>query len=238
MSIVEYKLEDHVAVVTLNSGENRFNPDFLKAYLKVLDEIETETDASILVVTSAHEKIFSNGIDLDWVLPMLQKKEVDISKSFFYQLCQMLKRTLTYPMLTVAAINGHAFAGGAIWACAFDFRFMRSDRGYFCFPEVDLGVPFLPGMLGIVKKAIPSQILEEMVYTGIRLTADQCVEHHIVKEACPEDQLMERTMQFAKGLNKNRRYIKEMRHRMYKDILYAIDVEDIAYIESERFSVG
>ncbi len=238
MSLIEYRLEDSVAVVTLKSGENQFNPGFLNAYLEVLDEIENDTDALTLVVTSSHEKIFSTGIDLEWFMPVVEKKEVNVSKSFFYLLNKMLRRTLTYPLLTIAAMNGHAFGGGAIWACAFDFRFMRSDRGYFCFPEANLKIPFLPGMLGLLRKAIPSQIMEEMVYTGIRLTAEQCVDHHIVKEACHPDQLMEKAMGFAKSLNKDRRYVKEMRHRLYKDILFALDVEDIAYIESERFNLG
>jgi enoyl-CoA hydratase/carnithine racemase len=115
---------------------------------------------------------------------------------------------------------------------------MRSDRGYFCFPEADLKIPLLPGMLGLLKKAIPLQIMEEMLYTGIRLTADQCVDHRIVKEACHQDNLIEKTMRFAKSLNKNRMYIKEMRHRLYKDILFALDVEDVSYIESGRLTVG
>ncbi len=238
MSLVEYKLDEKVAVVTLNSGENRFNPDFINEYLNVLDDIENNTDALTLVVTSAHEKIFSNGIDLDWLLPLVQKKEIEVSKSFFYLMNKMFKRNLTYPLITIAAMNGHVFAGGAILACAFDFRFMRSGRGYFCFPEADLKIPFLPGMLGLLKKAIPSQIMEEMVYTGIRLTAEQCVEHNIVREACPMDQLMEKTMLFAKSLNKNRAYVKEMRHRLYKDIIHAFEVEDIPYIEAERLTVG
>lgn len=237
MSQVTYKLEEKVAVVTLASGENRFNPDFLHAYLETLDEIEHNTDALTLVVTSAHEKIFSNGIDLDWLLPVIQQKDTARSKAFFYLLNRVFKRTLTYPMLTIAAMNGHAFAGGAIWACAFDFRFMRSDRGFFCFPEADLQIPFLPGMIGLLRKAIPAPIMEEMVYTGVRLTAEQCREHHIVKEACPIEDLMERTMGFAQSLNKGRAYIKEMRHRLYKDLLYALDVEDVMYIESERFRV-
>ncbi len=238
MSQVGYKLEGNVAVVTLQGGENRFNPDFLNEYLNILDEIEYDTDAATLVVTSEDEKIFSNGIDLDWLLPIIQEKEVLISKSFFYLLNKMFKRTLTYPMLTIAALNGHAFAGGAIWSCAFDFRFMRSDRGYFCFPEADLKVPFLPGMLGLLRKAIPAQIMEEMVYTGIRLTAEQCLDHNIVKDACHIDQLMDRVMTFANNLNIDRAYVKEMRHRMYKDIIHAFEVEDTIYIESERFNVG
>jgi len=237
MNQIEFTLTDHVAVVTLNRGENRFNPGFVDEYLNVLDDIENNTDARTLIVTSGHEKIFSNGIDLDWLLPIIETKDIDVSKSFFYTLNKMLKRTLTYPLLSIAAINGHAFAGGAVWACAFDFRLMRSDRGYFCFPEADLNVPFLPGMLGLLNKAIPSQVMEEMVYTGVRLTAEQCVKHNIVKEAWPANQLMEKTMHFAKNLMKNRAFIKEMRHRMYKDIIYALEVEDIPYIESEIFFV-
>ncbi len=238
MSQVEYKLEGNVAVVTLQGGENRFNPDFLNDYLNVLDEIENKTDAVTMVVTSGHEKIFSNGIDLDWLLPIIQQKDVHLSKSFFYLLNRMFKRTLTFPLITIAAMNGHTFAGGAIWSCAFDFRFMRSDRGYFCFPEANLNIPFLPGMIGLLRKAIPRQIMEEMIYTGIRLTAAQCVEHRIVKEACLNDQLMKKTMLFAASLNKNRAYIKEMRHRLYKDIIHALEIEDVIYIESERFNVG
>ena len=84
MSLAEFKMDDNVAVVTLNSGENRFNPEFLDAFLNILDEIENNTDANVLIVQSAHEKIFSNGIDLDWLLPYVQSKDIDTCKAFFY----------------------------------------------------------------------------------------------------------------------------------------------------------
>ena len=74
---------------------------------------------------------------------MVQSNDVAKAKDFFYLLNRLFKRIATYPLITIAAISGHAFAGGAILCCAFDFRFMRSDRGFFCFPEVDLGIPFL-----------------------------------------------------------------------------------------------
>lgn len=237
MSFVEYTLDENVAVVTLNRDENRFNPEFIGAFLDALDEVENKTDASTLVVKSSHEKIFSNGIDLEWLAPVIQKGNLNTAKDFFYQMNSLFKRIVTYPMLTIAAITGHAFAGGAILSCAFDFRFMRSDRGYFCFPEVDLGIPFLPGMNAMLKKAIPRYKLEEMEYIGKRLTAEECEEHHIITKACHINQLMVETLVFAKTLNKKRAVIKELKERLNKDIIYALDVEDLPYIESGKFNI-
>ncbi len=238
MSLVEYSIDESVAIVTLNDGENRFNPDFLAAFLNALDEIEQDTEALTLVVTSSHEKIFSNGIDLEWLVPVIQKNDIDTAKAYFYQLNTLFKRIVTYPLLTVAAISGHAFAGGAIISCGFDFRFMRSDRGYFCFPEVDLGIPFLPGMNALLDKAIPHYMMEEMQYTGCRLTAEACEKHHIVTKACHQDDLMNETLAFAKSLNKKRAIIQEMKLRLNKPIIDAIDVADPPYIESGKFNIG
>ncbi len=237
MAILEYTLDEKVAVITMNDGENRFNLTFLEGFLKVLDEIENDTDANSLVVTSSHEKIFCNGIDLDWLAPFIQKNDMETTKAFFYTMMKLFKRILLYPMPTIAAISGHSFAGGAIMSCAFDFRFMRSDRGFFSFPEVDLGIPFLPGMIAIIKKAIPIYKFEEMQYSGKRATAEECEAHHIVMKACHMDDLMNEALSFAKSLNKRREVIVEMKKRMYKDIVHAIDVEDPPVIESGIFSV-
>jgi enoyl-CoA hydratase/carnithine racemase len=238
MSLVTYAVNEHVATITLEDGENRFNPDFLNAFLDCLDKVESDTEATTLIVTSSHEKIFSNGIDLEWLVPVIQNNEISRAKEFFYLLNRLFKRIATYPLVTVAAISGHAFAGGAILCCAFDFRFMRSDRGYFCFPEVDLGIPFLPGMNALLAKAIPFYMVEYMQYTGSRLTADQCVEHHIMQKACPMETLMEETMAFAMGINKRRPVVAEMKKRLNLPIVHAIDVEDVAYIESGKFNIG
>ncbi|SRR6056297_2222640 len=231
---VTYTLDNEVAIITLNSGENRFNNDFLEAFLGVLDEIESKTDARTLVVTSAHEKIFSNGIDLEWLTPFISAGDFDNVKKFLYLQNDLFKRLVTSPMIAIAAISGHAFAGGAILSCAFDFRLMRSDRGYFCFPEVDLGIPFLPGMLELLKSSIPLYKMNEMQYLGIRLTAEECEKHHIVTRACHQDILMDETMKFARQFNKDRKTVGEMKQRMNRHIVHALEKEDAPYIEKAR----
>jgi len=238
MALVDFQVDGHMALVTLNDGENRFNPSFIEAILGVLDEIENDTEASTLVMRSAHEKIFSNGIDLEWLLQVLQQGDLATAKRFFYQLNGLFKRMVTYPLISIAAITGHAFAGGAIFSCAFDFRFMRSDRGYLCLPEIDLGMPFLPGMNAILRSAIPETILRELQLTGARFTADMCQACGIVKGAFHKDLLMDEVLGFAKKVNKKRPIIKETKARLNKRIVRAIDVEDPAAIETGQFHFG
>jgi len=237
MKLFEYKLDETVAILTMNSGENTFNPTFLNAFLDVLNRVENETDACTLVVTSSHEKIFSNGLDLQWLVPVVRNNDIDTAKDFFYLLNRVFKRILLFPMVTVAAISGHVFAGGAILSCCFDFRFMRSDSGYFCLPEVDLKIPLLPGMLALLKRAIPGYKFDEIQFTGSRLIATECQEHHIITKACHISTLMDETLDFAKKLGKDRTIVGEMKKRMHTDILHALDVKDVEYIESGYFHI-
>jgi enoyl-CoA hydratase/carnithine racemase len=230
-------MEGQVAVVTLNEGENRLNLDFLQKFIDALDHVEKQTDANVLVVRGAHEKIFSNGIDLEWLMPIMQKNDAATSKKFIEMMMALFRKITVYPMPTIVAMTGHAFAGGAIMCCYFDFRFMRSDRGFMCFPEVDLGIPFLPGMMAAMKKAIPRHKLDEMVLTGKRCAAQECEEHHIITKACHIDQLMDEVMNFAKLQNKRRPVVDLIKAEMNKDIIYAIDHEDPPIIASGRFYV-
>ena len=223
MAKFEYELDEHVAVVTMNSGENRFNFSFFEAFSEILDKVENDTDAGVLVVKSSHEKIWSNGIDLDWLGPAIAEEGPELRDKFLVEMFSFLRRLLTYPMLTIAAINGHAFAGGAFLSFTHDFRFMRSDRGWICLPEVDIGIPLGPVFTAISKRAVPMYKFEEMQYTGKRLTAQECEEHHIIMKAYHLDDLMNEVLAFARTLKKDRGMIRQMKLETHKELLAVID---------------
>ncbi len=237
MPITGYALDGTVAVVSLNSDDNKLKPVFVKSFLKTLDDIEHTTDAKALVVTSSHDRIFSNGLDLDWVVPTINSGKLAEFTEFIIDLMKLYRRILMFPMPTVAAINGHAFAGGAILACYFDYRFMRSDRGFMCFPEVDLGIPFLPGMMAAMRHVIPVDTLTGMALEGRRLTGSECAERNIAVRALPNETLLNEALAFAKTISKRREIIFEIKKELYKDILHAMDVEDPKTIASGRFNV-
>ncbi len=223
MPLVEWAVDENIALLTMKSGENRFNMGFCNELLKALDDIEKKTAANALVVRSADEKIWCNGMDLDWLVPAIGRKDPEVEKFFEIQ-DQVYRRITFYPMVTVAALTGHAFAGGAILACSFDFLFMRSDRGFLCFPEVDLNIPFLPYMDALIKRTLPSTRVREAQFTGKRYTAAELEKISVVRKACPSaDETVKEAVAFAKSLNKGRGIIGEMKKVMNARIGYLMD---------------
>jgi enoyl-CoA hydratase/carnithine racemase len=233
MSILNWRKEDSVAIITMTNGENRNNPDFVATILNVLDEIEKDETISSVIITSSDDKNWSQGIDLQWIMTAYGNKDFQAIKDFMYGLNKIYMRVLLYPVPVIAALNGHAFGAGTILACACDFRFMRSDRGFFCFPEIDINIPFLPGMQAIIRKAFPYYKLEEAVLTGKRYGAIELEAHHVITKASDNiEALMSDTLAFAKTLNKKRPIFGEMKRRFNKRLIDAIEKEDPYYIDS------
>ena len=232
MSIIEWKKVETVGVITMNNGENRHNPDFIRAILTAFDEIEGDPGISSVIIASSDPKNWSQGIDLQWITGAMAKNDLQGMRDFMYGLNRIFKRILLYPMPVIAAINGHAFGDGTIMACACDFRFMKADRGFFCFPEIDINIPFLPGMLAIVRKAIPYYKLEELAFSGKRAGAAELEAHHVIVKACDnEEVLMREALAFAKTFNKKRPIFGEMKKRMHGSIIEIMEKEDPVYIE-------
>ena len=233
MAVVEWKKEGNAAILYMNNGENRHNPDFAAGMLDALEAIKADSTITATVLTSTDPKNFSLGIDVPWLGERMNAKDDKAIRDFMYAMNDVFRSLLLYPMPVIAAINGHAFGNGAILSCACDFRFMKSDRGYFCFPEVDLGIPFLPGMIAWVKKAFPYYKFQEMKYTGRRVGALELAEHHVLEKAsADQDELMKDALAFAATFKKKRAIFGEMKKRMHKHIVEIMEKEDPAFIDA------
>jgi enoyl-CoA hydratase/carnithine racemase len=232
MAIIEWKKDESVAIITMNNGENRHNMDFADMMLATLDAIKSDASVSSIVLTSSDEKNFCLGIDVEWLGKKMGEKDFNSIKEFMYKMNRVFQEIMLVPVPVIAAINGHAFGNGAIISCACDFRFMKADRGFFCFPEVNIGIPFLPGMIEFVKKAIPYYKFNEMKLSGRRVGAAELAEHHIIEKASADrEELLKDALAFAKTFTKKRGIFGEMKKRLHKNIIAVMDAEDKVFIE-------
>jgi enoyl-CoA hydratase/carnithine racemase len=119
---------------------------------------------------------------------------------FVEDLIRIFGRLLTFPVPSVAAINGHAFAAGGMLALAHDFRVMRADRGFFCLPEVDINVALAPGMTALIQAKLAAHVVIETILTGGRLGGPQCVERGIVDAAAAGPDVLPQAIERAAAL--------------------------------------
>jgi enoyl-CoA hydratase/carnithine racemase len=171
--------EEKIAVLDLGDDENRFSPEFLDEIDARLDEI-IGADAYGLITTGGG-KFYSNGLDLDWLMA-----HGDQTQWYVGRVQGMLARFLTMTVPTAAAVVGHAFGAGAMLALAHDFRVMRADRGFFCFPEVDIRIPFTPGMAALIQAKLTPQAAVASMTTGRRFGGDDAVSFGIVDAVAGE----------------------------------------------------
>lgn len=208
--MIDLERRGDVAVIHMRDGENRFNRQSIDRWHEVLDELEA-TEGPLAVVTTGEGKFYSNGLDLDWMAanagesgPLL----VDVHRLF--------GRVLGFPAITIAAVNGHAFAGGAMLATAHDFLVMRDDRGFWCLPEVDLGLALSPAMHAVITAKLPRVTAHEAMMTGRRYTAGEALAGGIVHRTAPEADVLEEAVRWASELaGKDRGVLAEHKRLTY-----------------------
>lgn len=233
MGILKWRKVDGVAIIEMCNGPNKQNLEFIASLNDCLDQILEDKEIFSIILISTDEKNFCQGIDVEWLDQKIKDQDFETIKAFLHGINGVFKRMLLMPMPVIAAINGHAFGNGAILACACDFRFMKKDRGFFCFPEVDISIPFLPGMIEFVRKAVPEYKFNEMILSGKRFTADELYDSKvIVKASVDEKALLKDAMVYAKTFVKKRGIFGELKKRMHRQIIKVMETEDIEQIES------
>ncbi|MGW0947795.1 enoyl-CoA hydratase-related protein [Streptomyces sp. NPDC002623] len=160
-------------------------------------------------------KFYSNGLDLDWLLANLSEHP-----GYVISVQELFARMLSLPVITVAALQGHAFAAGAMFSLAHDFRVMRADRGYWCLPEADIDIPFTPAMSALIQARLTPRTAHQAMLTAHRYSGVDAVAADIVDRAVAENEVRTAAIELAQSqADKAGGTLGTMKSRMYAPAL-------------------
>src|SRR5262245_12846771 len=193
--MIDLERRGGIAVLTLAHGKaNVFDVELCDALIARFDEC-ARSDCSGVVVT-ARGSIFSAGVDL---LRVVNEGAPYVSR-FLPRLSDAVEKIFAFPKPVVAAVNGHAIAGGCILACAADIRLMARGSGRIGVPELVVGVAFPPVPLEIVRFTASSKHLPNLINYGATLLADDAVEAGLADAAVEPDALLNDALRAAESI--------------------------------------
>lgn len=200
-----------VTVLTMTTGENKISRETLDAWNDALDTLDARTGPHALVITG-QDKYWSTGLDLTAVREMT----IPDRTRFLADLDTLLLRLLTAPYVTVAALNGHTYAAGALLALACDYRVMRIDRGYFCLPSVEIGIPFSEGMTALITSKIPQPAAHDLVISCRAVGAREALADGVIHRAVDARNVMPVATELAHAYaDKDPETLETVKRRMY-----------------------
>ncbi|KAG6137758.1 hypothetical protein E4U23_001588 [Claviceps purpurea] len=211
----------------ISPPDNRLTTAFCRALLQALDMIEFGGHPpGVVVTTSGIPKFYSNGLDLEHAIA---------TEGFWQLFYDMWTRFLTYPMPTLALLNGHTFAGGLMLAHAHDYRLAPSPKGFLCLNEVLFGAPLKAPMAAIFRHRLSPQTYRTLALEGHRYTGQQAVDAGLADGTASslqdclafiaERQLTEKASTGVYGT---------IKAELHRDLLRELRVE-VVQVEEERF---
>lgn len=215
--------QDTVFILNLGDAENRFHPDWIASVNGLLDEVD-KAEGPRALVTTATGKFYSLGLDLDWLF-----SHGDQLNSYLASAHGLFARVLSLPMMTVAALQGHTFAAGAMLSLAHDFRVMRADRGFWSLPEADLNLAFTEPMSALIQSRLDRQVAHEAMVSAQRYGGTAAAAARIVDHAEPQATVLPAAVEMAAAhAAKAGDTLGLIKARMYAPVLAALRDPDQA----------
>ena len=184
-----------VTVVRMAHGKaNALDLEFCEALTSQLGECERAASTRALVLTGSGT-MFSAGVDL----LRLVGEGADYVRVFLPAINRMFQTLFAFPKPVVAAVNGHAIAGGCIMVCAADWRLMAREPGRIGIPELLVGVPFPVVPLEIMRFATHTSDLQSLVYRGLTLAAGEAVQYGLIDSVTDADRLLDEAVAVAES---------------------------------------
>ena len=222
-----YQVEDRIATITFNRPKalNALNATLLDEFSQALDEIATDENIHVLVLTGAGDKSFVAGADINELATYNSLS----AKNFARKGHNIIAKLQELPIAVIAAVNGFALGGGTEIAIASDFIY-ASENAKFGQPEINLGL--IPGFGGTQRlpRLIGMNRAKELVFTGKMISAAEAEKIGLVNKVTPHDQLMEEVIQTAKeiafkGQTSLRAAKQTINHGMNTDLATGIHIE-------------
>ncbi len=193
--VIEIESRGASTVLRLAHGKvSALDTELLAALKEKLDEIESSAYGAVILTGSG--STFSAGVDLWRVL----EGGADYLQTFLPTLNDALMALFTLGRPVIAAVNGHAVAGGCILVSACDYRIMADGPGKIGVPELRVGVPFPYVALETLRFAVGGNHLNELVYLGKNSGPARARELGLIDEIVPPDQLMDRASEIAEQM--------------------------------------
>lgn len=202
---------------------NALDLDLCRGLGAALSEAERREGALILTGVGS---LFSAGVDLFRVVDGGR----DYIAQFLPALSDVFLRLFTFPRPVVAAINGHAIAGGCILACACDYRVMAEGKGRIGLPELHVGVPFPASAVELLRSVTDPARLQEFLLLGRTYEPREAAAVGLVNEVVPPEALMERAAAVARDLTSR----PAASYRITKHFLRGPAAERIRTAEGDR----
>lgn len=193
--MIEIETVDNVAILRMQHGKaNALDIEFCEALAARFHALRN--DPARAIVLTGTGKMFSAGVDLK----RLSAGGADYVRQFLPALHKLYEEVFFHPKPVVAAINGHAVAGGAILACCADRRIMGHEAGRIGVTELLVGVPFPALAFEVLRAAVPAEYLAEVVYSGATYITDDALESGWIDEVAEPEELLEDALAVAEEL--------------------------------------
>lgn len=210
--MIEIERDEAVATLFLTRPKvNALSPEMIDALLGTLDELFAGDGVGAVVLASRLEKVFSAGFDLK----ALDALEPERFGSFIESFALLYQRLAAASVPVVAAVGGHALAGGAILALACDRRVFGTGSWHFGLTEVDLGLPLPPGVLRLLTWIVGERRALEVGMFGRRYTPAEATEAGLAdRMVAPDVLLTEARTEAAELAGKPRKALGAIRDQL------------------------
>lgn len=191
MELLRIEYQDKTYTVRLNRGvTNALNLELIRELTEILNKFKKNPAAQGLILIGSNEKFFSIGFDIPQLFGLTESD----FKTFYKSYNQLCLNLYTLPKPTIAAITGHAIAGGCILALCCDYRFIAQGRKLMGFNEIKLGVPVPYPADCILRQIVGSRYARYMIDTGDFYQPEQLFQMGLVDEVLPTDQVLSKSI--------------------------------------------